>query len=144
MRRILILLSIVAVGGVALTAAWIFRGREISSFIDRARPQSPWAITKSGRQRQYVAGPDKLRRWQLPRLWPVRVVPACQCAAVSGSSALFRISEIRCVINTWASWLHRFNRRANYKPRITSRLLWAARSANVRSFSSFGDNTSEA
>ena len=35
MRRILILLAIVAVGGVALAATWIFRGREISSFIDR-------------------------------------------------------------------------------------------------------------
>jgi hypothetical protein len=35
MRRILILLAIVAIGGVALAAAWIFRGREISSFIDR-------------------------------------------------------------------------------------------------------------
>jgi len=35
MRRILIFLVIVAVGGAALTALWIFRGREISSFIDR-------------------------------------------------------------------------------------------------------------
>jgi len=35
MRRILIFLAIVAVGGAALTALWIFRGREISSFIDR-------------------------------------------------------------------------------------------------------------
>ena len=35
MRRILIPLAIVAVGGAALTALWIFRGREISSFIDR-------------------------------------------------------------------------------------------------------------
>jgi hypothetical protein len=35
MRRILVLLAIVAVVGVALAAAWIFRGREISSFIDR-------------------------------------------------------------------------------------------------------------
>jgi hypothetical protein len=35
MRRILILLAIVAVGGVAFAAAWIFRGREISSFVDR-------------------------------------------------------------------------------------------------------------
>ena len=35
MRRILVLLAIVAVGGVALAATWIFRGREISSFIDR-------------------------------------------------------------------------------------------------------------
>src|SRR5215475_3467538 len=35
MRRILIPLAIVAVGGAALAALWIFRGREISSFIDR-------------------------------------------------------------------------------------------------------------
>jgi hypothetical protein len=35
MRRILIPLAIVAAGGAALTALWIFRGREISSFIDR-------------------------------------------------------------------------------------------------------------
>jgi hypothetical protein len=35
MRRILILLVIVAVGATALAALWIFRGREISSFIDR-------------------------------------------------------------------------------------------------------------
>ena len=35
MRRILILLVIVAVGAAGLTALWIFRGREISSFIDR-------------------------------------------------------------------------------------------------------------
>ena len=35
MRRILILLVILAVGAAALAALWIFRGREISSFIDR-------------------------------------------------------------------------------------------------------------
>jgi hypothetical protein len=35
MRRILILLAIVAVGAATLAALWIFRGREISSFIDR-------------------------------------------------------------------------------------------------------------
>jgi hypothetical protein len=35
MRRILIFLAIVAVGGAALAALWIFCGREISSFIDR-------------------------------------------------------------------------------------------------------------
>src|SRR5215510_10299111 len=35
MRRILILLVIVAVCVVSLAALWIFRGREISSFIDR-------------------------------------------------------------------------------------------------------------
>ncbi len=35
MRRILILLVTLAVGAVALAALWIFRGREISSFIDR-------------------------------------------------------------------------------------------------------------
>jgi hypothetical protein len=35
MRRILILLTIVAVGGAALAALWIFCGPEISSFIDR-------------------------------------------------------------------------------------------------------------
>src|SRR5204863_2815974 len=35
MRRILVLLVIVAVGAAALAALWIFRGREISSFIDR-------------------------------------------------------------------------------------------------------------
>ena len=35
MRRVLILLVIVAAGGAALAALWIFRGREISSFIDR-------------------------------------------------------------------------------------------------------------
>ena len=35
MRRILILLATLAVGAAALTALWIFWGREISSFIDR-------------------------------------------------------------------------------------------------------------
>jgi hypothetical protein len=35
MRRILILLVIIAVCGVSFAALWIFRGREISSFIDR-------------------------------------------------------------------------------------------------------------
>jgi hypothetical protein len=35
MRRILVLLVIVAAGAAALAALWIFRGREISSFIDR-------------------------------------------------------------------------------------------------------------
>ena len=35
MRRILVLLVIVAVAAAALAALWIFRGREISSFIDR-------------------------------------------------------------------------------------------------------------
>ena len=35
MRRILILLVILAVTAAALAALWIFRGREISSFIDR-------------------------------------------------------------------------------------------------------------
>ena len=35
MRRILILLAIVAVGCAALAALWMFRGREIASFIDR-------------------------------------------------------------------------------------------------------------
>ena len=35
MRRILILLVIVAIGVAVLAALWIFRGREISSFIDR-------------------------------------------------------------------------------------------------------------
>ena len=35
MRRFLILLAIVAVGGVALAALWIFRGREMSALIDR-------------------------------------------------------------------------------------------------------------
>jgi hypothetical protein len=35
MRRILILLATLAVGAVALAALWIFRGREISSFVDR-------------------------------------------------------------------------------------------------------------
>ncbi len=39
MRRILILLAIVVVGGAALAALWIFRGREISSFVDRY-----WAV----------------------------------------------------------------------------------------------------
>ena len=34
MRRILILLVTLAVGAAALAALWIFRGREISSFID--------------------------------------------------------------------------------------------------------------
>lgn len=34
MRRILVLLVIVAAGAVALAALWIFRGREISSFVD--------------------------------------------------------------------------------------------------------------
>jgi hypothetical protein len=35
MRRILILFVTLAVGAAALAALWIFRGREISSFIDR-------------------------------------------------------------------------------------------------------------
>ena len=35
MRRIFILLATLAVGAGALAALWIFRGREISSFIDR-------------------------------------------------------------------------------------------------------------
>jgi hypothetical protein len=35
MRRIIVLLVVVAVGAAALTALWVFRGREISSFIDR-------------------------------------------------------------------------------------------------------------
>jgi hypothetical protein len=35
MRRILILLVTLAAGAAALAALWIFRGREISSFIDR-------------------------------------------------------------------------------------------------------------
>src|SRR5215467_13383839 len=35
MRRILILLAIVAAGVAALAALWIFKGREISSFVDR-------------------------------------------------------------------------------------------------------------
>ena len=35
MRRVVILLLIIAVSAAALTALWIFRGREISSFIDR-------------------------------------------------------------------------------------------------------------
>jgi hypothetical protein len=35
MRRILVLLVMVAFGAAALAALWIFRGREISSFIDR-------------------------------------------------------------------------------------------------------------
>src|SRR5262249_13322616 len=35
MRRILILLATLAVGAVVLAALWIFRGREISSFVDR-------------------------------------------------------------------------------------------------------------
>lgn len=35
MRRILVLLGIVVVGATALAALWVFRGREISSFIDR-------------------------------------------------------------------------------------------------------------
>ena len=35
MRRIFILLVILAVGAAGLAALWIFRGREVSSFIDR-------------------------------------------------------------------------------------------------------------
>src|SRR5919197_4149321 len=35
MRRILLALAIVAVSGAGLAALWIFRGREISSFVDR-------------------------------------------------------------------------------------------------------------
>jgi len=35
MRRILILLAILAVGAGGFAALWIFRGREISSFVDR-------------------------------------------------------------------------------------------------------------
>src|SRR3954464_11189556 len=34
MRRMLMLLAIVAAGAATLAALWIFRGREISSFID--------------------------------------------------------------------------------------------------------------
>jgi hypothetical protein len=44
MRRVLVLLVIVAAGAAALAALWIFRGREISSFIDRY-----WTVeTRSG------------------------------------------------------------------------------------------------
>ncbi len=44
MRRMLILLAALAVGAAALAALWIFRGREISSFIDRY-----WTVeTRSG------------------------------------------------------------------------------------------------
>jgi hypothetical protein len=44
MRRVLVLLVIVAAGAAALAALWIFRGREISSFIDRF-----WTVeTRSG------------------------------------------------------------------------------------------------
>ena len=35
MRRMLILLAVVAAGAATLAALWIFRGRQISSFIDR-------------------------------------------------------------------------------------------------------------
>lgn len=35
MRRIFVLLAILAVGGAALAALWIFGGRETSSFVDR-------------------------------------------------------------------------------------------------------------
>src|SRR5262245_6583461 len=35
MRRILILLAVLAVSGTAFAALWIFRGREIASFVDR-------------------------------------------------------------------------------------------------------------
>ena len=35
MRRIIVLLVIVAVGAAAVAPLWIFRGREISSFVDR-------------------------------------------------------------------------------------------------------------
>jgi hypothetical protein len=37
MRRILVLLATLAIGAAALAALWIFRGREISSFVDRYR-----------------------------------------------------------------------------------------------------------
>ena len=44
MRRMLILLAALAAGTAALAALWIFRGREISSFIDRY-----WTVeTRSG------------------------------------------------------------------------------------------------
>ncbi len=44
MRRILILLVTLAVGAAALAALWIFRGREISSFVDHY-----WTVeTRSG------------------------------------------------------------------------------------------------
>jgi hypothetical protein len=37
MRRILVLLATLAIAAAALAALWIFRGREISSFVDRYR-----------------------------------------------------------------------------------------------------------
>ncbi len=44
MRRMLLLLAALAVGAAALAALWIFKGREISSFIDRY-----WTVeTRSG------------------------------------------------------------------------------------------------
>src|SRR6266566_9487011 len=44
MRRMLLFLAALAVGAVALAALWIFKGREISSFIDRY-----WTVeTRSG------------------------------------------------------------------------------------------------
>src|SRR5439155_20228493 len=44
MRRMLLLLAALAVGAAALAALWIFRGREISSFIDHY-----WTVeTRSG------------------------------------------------------------------------------------------------
>ena len=41
MRRILVVLVILAVGIGGLAALWIFRGREISSLIDRYWPMEP-------------------------------------------------------------------------------------------------------
>src|SRR5436190_4921882 len=44
MRRMLLLLAALAVGAAALAALWIFKGREISSFVDRY-----WTVeTRSG------------------------------------------------------------------------------------------------
>ena len=47
MRRILILLATLAMGAAALAALWIFRGREISSLIDRYWTIVNWVHTHS-------------------------------------------------------------------------------------------------
>ena len=50
MRRMLMLLVTVAAGGATLAALWIFRGREISSFIDRY-----WTVETHSAQIQSIA-----------------------------------------------------------------------------------------
>jgi hypothetical protein len=50
MRRILILLAVLVLFAVALSALWIFRGREISSFVDRY-----WTIETESAPIRFIA-----------------------------------------------------------------------------------------